>query len=97
MRIPNKEIENPTNRAQQIVFSAFERVKKLLEAQPDLRNFNPEDAASYHRILGKAPKKKHVTDVRQVFRELGELTKQSAEVHRILNPPKPSRQIMEDF
>lgn len=72
-------------------------MKKILQTQPDLQDFNHEDAAEYHRILGKAPKRKHITNVRQVFRELGELTKQSAEVNRILNPPKSFPKKNDDF
>ncbi len=97
MRMPNKEIGNPTNRSQQIVLSAFERVKKLIQVQPELHDLSPEDATEYHRILGKAPKKRHVTNVRQVFKELGELAQQSHEVHRILNPPKPLPEMNNDF
>ena len=72
-------------------------MKKILQTQPDLQDFSPEDAAEYHRILGKAPKKKHITNIRQVFQELGQLTKQSAEVHRILNPLKSFPRKNDDF
>jgi hypothetical protein len=84
----NKEIGNPTNRSQQIVLSAFERVKKLIQIQPELHDLSPEDATEYHRILGKRQKRDTSPMFANVFKELGELAQQSHEVHHILNPTK---------